>query len=85
MLPHLQSPGDLVTYTDEILNEKLHFLCSDSSAKDVWQGPKDACEQCLLSLNKLKTINKVSAQKCNKNKTAKFVIIICIIINIFVI
>ena len=85
MLPYLQFPGDLLTYTDKILNEKLHFLCSDSSAKDVWQVPKDACEQCLLSLNKLKTINKVSVQKYNKNKTAKFVIIICIIVNIFII
>ena len=25
----LQFPVDLVTFTKEILNEKLHFLCSD--------------------------------------------------------
>ena len=24
-----QFPADLVTFTEEILNEKLHFLCSD--------------------------------------------------------
>ena len=30
MCPNLQFPADLVTFTEEILNEKLHFLCSDS-------------------------------------------------------
>ena len=24
----MQFPADLVTFTEEILNEKLHFLCS---------------------------------------------------------
>ena len=28
MWPNLQFPGDLVTFTEEILNEKFHFLCS---------------------------------------------------------
>ena len=28
MCPNRQFPGDLVTFTGEILNEKLHFLCS---------------------------------------------------------
>ena len=28
MWPKPQSPADLVTFTEEILNEKLHFLCS---------------------------------------------------------
>ena len=28
MLPNLQFPADLVTFTEEILNGKLHFLCS---------------------------------------------------------
>ena len=26
-----EETADLVTFTEEILNEKLHFLCSDSS------------------------------------------------------
>ena len=30
MWPNPQSPADLVTITEEILNEKLHFLCSDN-------------------------------------------------------
>ena len=25
----MEFPADLVTFTEEILNEKLHFLCSD--------------------------------------------------------
>ena len=29
MWPNPQETGDLVTFTEEIFNEKLHFLCSD--------------------------------------------------------
>ena len=29
MWPNPQSPADLVTFTEEILNGKFHFLCSD--------------------------------------------------------
>ena len=29
MSPNQQETADLVTFTEEILNEKLHFLCSD--------------------------------------------------------
>ena len=32
MWPNPQEPADLVTFTEEILNEKLHFLCSDKSS-----------------------------------------------------
>ena len=28
MLPNPQFPADLVTFTEEILNGKLHFFCS---------------------------------------------------------
>ena len=31
MWPNLQFPADLVRFTEEIVNEKLHFLCSVSS------------------------------------------------------
>ena len=30
MWPNPQFPANMVTFTEEILNEKLHFLCSDS-------------------------------------------------------
>ena len=32
MWPNSQFPGDLVTFTQEILNGNLHILCSDGSA-----------------------------------------------------
>ena len=32
MWPNPQFPADLVTFAEEILNEKLHFLCSDKYA-----------------------------------------------------
>ena len=31
MRPNRQSPADLVTFTEEILNRKLHFLSSENS------------------------------------------------------
>ena len=31
MRPNTQFPADLVTFTDEIFNGKLHFLCSVKS------------------------------------------------------
>ena len=44
MCPNRQLPADLVTFTEEIFNGKLHFLCSESSIKDIWQGPKYTSE-----------------------------------------
>ena len=35
MWPNPQFPADLVTFTEEIFNEKLHFLCSERSKKDL--------------------------------------------------
>ena len=32
MWPNPQKNADLVTLSEEILNEKLHFLCSDSES-----------------------------------------------------
>ena len=32
MWPNPQFPADLITFTEEILNEKLHFLYSESKA-----------------------------------------------------
>ena len=31
MLPNAQFPADMVTFTEEILNGKLYFLCRDST------------------------------------------------------
>ena len=35
MLPNLQETADLVTFTEEILNGKLHFLYSASDLPSV--------------------------------------------------
>ena len=35
MWPNPQFPADLVTFTEEILNEKLHFLCRVSKISKV--------------------------------------------------
>ena len=35
MRPNLQFPADLVIYNEEILNGKLHFLCSSMPVKAI--------------------------------------------------
>ena len=35
MWPSLQFPVDLVTFTEEILNGQLHFLCSGSYKLEI--------------------------------------------------
>ena len=42
MWPNPQVPADLVTFTEEILNEKLHFLCSEyvRNAPEVLKNEK---------------------------------------------
>ena len=44
MWPNPQKTADLVTFTEEIFNEKLHFLCS-GSVTNIWKGPKYASEK----------------------------------------
>ena len=38
MWPNPQIPADLITFTEEILNGKLHFLCSGhtGTSKSGW-------------------------------------------------
>ena len=41
MLPNPQFPADMVAFTEEILNGKLHYLCSvitNSFIKELSQG-----------------------------------------------
>ena len=35
MVPDPQLPADLVTFTEEVCNRKLHFLCSATKAFPV--------------------------------------------------
>ena len=39
MRPNPQVPADLVTFTEEILNGKLHFLCN---VKQNWARAKNS-------------------------------------------
>ena len=41
MWPNLQFPADLVKFTDEILNGKLHFLCNGSLYQKITTLKKD--------------------------------------------
>ena len=38
MWPNMLENADLVTFTQEILNSKLQFLCSPTSAIFTWDG-----------------------------------------------
>ena len=55
MWPNTQFFADLVTFTEEILNEKLYFLCGESFIIDVWQGLNYDAE---WIINKRKTFTK---------------------------
>ena len=35
MWPNPQLPADFITFTEEILNGKLHFLCSDIGVDEL--------------------------------------------------
>ena len=37
MWPNPQFPADLVTFTEETFNGKLHFLCNDKTCSDHTQ------------------------------------------------
>ena len=53
MLPNPQETADLVTFTEEILNGKLHFLCSENN-KHYSRGPYKIAEK-----NKSRQIRKI--------------------------
>ena len=56
MWPNLQFPGDLVTFTKEILNGKLHFLCS-------W-----CAQKCTHKCTHNVSVFKINVPLCIKNK-----------------
>ena len=57
MWPNPQETADLVTFTEEILNGKLHFLCSDRSCMPVL---KFKLMLTYVRSRKIKSINKTS-------------------------
>ena len=52
MLPNPQFPADLVTFTEEILNGKLHFSFSVYSTKITAIIPVIKTKKCLMKLNR---------------------------------
>ena len=56
MWPNAQFPADLVTFTEEILNGKLHVLCSGTSLRlnnFLWS----ACDRMILLKSKITSIS----------------------------
>ena len=51
MWPNPQETGDLVTFTEEILNRKLHFLCSvQQDLKCLWKREQESSHFCIIAL-----------------------------------
>ena len=57
MWPNPQFPADLVTFTEEIINGKLHLLCSVSLSafKDFDKFLEKVIENCLLQASNIPT------------------------------
>ena len=57
MWPNPQFPADLVTFTEEIINGKLHWLCSVSLSafKDFDKFLEKVIENCLLQASNIPT------------------------------
>ena len=63
MRPNLQFPADLVKFTEEILNWKLHFLCSDTALSITFSRliiPNDDVQKFVLFQNTKKVTDKQS-------------------------
>ena len=75
MWPNLQFPEDLVTFTEEILNGKLHFLCSANYAI----FPNNFCALLTHTSSPVKTkptksqkLSKLSHHEAQNHKTKLF-------------
>ena len=54
MLPNPQFPADLVTFTEEILNGKLHFLRNDSKKTYFYSFSKCSERRCITAFHKIR-------------------------------
>ena len=58
MRPNLQKTADLVTFTEEILNGKLHFLCSGALSINYSEKHFTYCKySCFFIRSILLTVN----------------------------
>ena len=65
MWPNPQFPADLVKFTEDILNEKLHFLCRDKSysqLRDIhmMSTENDQCFDILPHFHHSQKMNNIS-------------------------
>ena len=72
MWPNPQFHVDLVTFTGEILNRKLHFLCSDPSFLVVYLAPYLLMPKYGLSLHLKQNSNLSEINFKSKGIISKF-------------
>ena len=70
MWPNPQFSVDLVTFTEEILNRKLHFLCNDNNNYLISIWPLNAASHVLLSVKSQKKFSKLLSTFTNLGKVS---------------
>ena len=70
MWPNPQETADLVTFTEEILNRKLHFLCNDNNNYLISIWPLNAASHVLLSVKSQKKFSKLLSIFTNLGKVS---------------
>ena len=75
MWPIPQEIVDLFTVTEEILNGKLHFLCSEyyfrKKILNVWKGSEHPSVFCKTTSDKMITKSNNTPSYCHNNQTNK--------------
>ena len=67
MWPNSQFPVDLVTFTEEILNGRLNFLCSENDVDDVKFG-------LICNMIKLRVTKSIYTSRRNSTKVFRRVL-----------
>ena len=67
-----QCPAYLVTFTEQILNGKPHFLCSDNLSKGLHNDKCTDCKSYLEYLSIKDELLVLNCLKCSKNYDKEF-------------
>ena len=69
MWPNPQFPSDLVPFTEEILNGKPYFLCSDIAnvVKDIFISPTEDIQQ-KITPSREKVLTLINIQNTNPER-----------------
>ena len=69
MWPNPQFPSDLVPFTEEILNGKPYFLCSDTAnvVKDIFISPTEDIQQ-KITPSREKVLTLINIQNTNPRR-----------------